>query len=329
MKDTNDRTKQSNSEKSVKNEKINFQSLGNICLIIIAILIVGNAMLIFYMINSQEYKNTLNSVVEQTNITSNEETDTVANILNTVVSNNTPNNSLIINSIDTSVTKMMNEDWIVLYNGFILDTSKMDQVELKYIDNSNQEKDKYIITYYNYENFAFKDSTLGDFTEPINDNAIKIKNVGKIAISEDYNAIPRDVKIINTFPELVLENNTKLDVYHSVKTIIADLDGNGMEEYIIIQADRNTGYSKISLFDTTGKLVDDLAYMEKNKWDSTTNLEYYLNLENVDIIDVDNDGIMEILVHIPNYEGRDSVSLLKYKNNLLEGKTNIECSLLP
>ena len=52
-------------------------------------------------------------------------------------------------------------------------------------------------------------------------------------------------------------------------------------------------------------------------------------MDNVEIIDIDNDGIMEILVEIPKYEGDPSVSMLKYKNGELSGDTNIECSLLP
>ena len=328
MKNTNDTQKHPRDE-NVKNEKMSFQSLGNICLMIIAVLIIGNAILIYYLINSQEYENKMLNAVEQTNTASEEKEDTVANILNTVVSNQISSNQTTVNSTDANVRKVMNEDLIVLYDGLILDTTKMDQVELKYIDNSSQDKDKYVITYYNYENFAFKDSTLGNLTEPIFENLVQIQNVGKIAISENYNAITKEIKVVNTLPTIVLDNNSKLSEYDSIKTIIADVDGNGTEEYVIILANKNTGYSKISLFDGTGKLVNDLAYIEKSKWNTTTNVEYYLSLENVNIIDVDNDGIMEILIEIPSYEGEPTVSILKYKNNNLDGKTNIECSLLP
>ncbi len=110
---------------------------------------------------------------------------------------------------------------------------------------------------------------------------------------------------------------------------MVDLDLNGTDEYITILNNKTTGYSKISLYDTMGELVQDLAYIEKSKWNQTTHAEYYLNLENVNILDVDNDGVMEILVEIPRYEGEPAVSILKYKNNELIGKTNIECSLLP
>lgn len=321
-------------DKNEKNEKkdINFQSIGNICLLIIVVLIIGNAILIYYMMNLSDYGETPQNILAEENTVVNEEqVDTIANIIGTAVagSTNTVTNTTVA-ATEVNSRKVMNEDLIVLYNGLILDTSKMDQVELKYIDNSSFDKDKYVITYYNYENFAYQDSALGRLSTPVYDNLVGIDNVGKIAISENYNAIPSTIRSINTLPVVVSDNNTKLlDDYDTIKTIIADLDMNGSEEYITIVANKTTGYSKISLYDSVGKLIADLAYIEKAKWNQTTNAEYYLSLDNVNIIDVDNDGVMEILVEIPKYEGEPSVSLLKYKNSELTGKKNIECSLLP
>lgn len=297
---------------------------------IIAVLIVGNAILIYYMINFSDYGEGVQ--MEDTNVSNEAPADTLANLLNTVVSStNTANttNQPTINATDANSRKVMNEDLIVLYNGLILDTSKMEQVELKYIDNASLEKDKYVITYYNYENFAYLDSKLGKLSNPVYDNLVKIENVGKIAISEKYQAIPREVKVINTLPTVILENNSSLQEFDTVKTILADLDGNGSDEYITMLANKTTGYSKISLYQSTGALISDLAYIEKSKWNQTTSAEYYLSLDNINILDIDNDNLMEILIEIPKYEGEPSVNLLKYKNGELTGKTNIECSLLP
>lgn len=282
------------------------------------------------MMNLSEYsEEQQNTISEENNTVTNEaEVDTIANILNTAISTNTTSNTTV-NATDASSRKVMNENLTVLYNGLILDTTQMDQVELSYIDSSSSDKEKYVITYYNYENFAYVDSTLGQLSEPLFDNLVGIQGVGKIAISESYNAIPKAIKVINTLPTVILDNNSKLAEYDTIKTIIADLDVNGSDEYITILANKSTGYSKISLYDNTGKLVADLAYIEKAKWNQITHAEYYLSLSNVNILDVDNDGVMEILVEIPKYEGEPSVSLLKYKNSQLTGKTNIECSLLP
>lgn len=259
----------------------------------------------------------------ENDVSSEEEIDTVANIIHSAILSN-KENTVAQNS---NVRKGMNEDLIVLYDGLLLDTTKMGQVELKYIDNSSHDKDKYVITYYNYENFQFVNSTLGKLSEPIYENGVGIENVSKIAISENYPAITGEIKVINTLPSLILENN-KIDEYDLQKTIITDLDSNGTNEYIAILANQNTGYSKIALYDSTGKLVSDLAYLEKDKWNPNAG-EYYLSLEHVNIIDVNNDNIMEILVELPKYEGNPSVSIVQYQNSECMGDTNIACSLLP
>ena len=205
----------------------------------------------------------------------------------------------------------------------------MKRTELKYIDNSDKYKDKYVITYYNYESFGFKESKLGTLSTQIYDGLVKIENVGKLAISESYEAIPREIKIVNAIPTIISDKNPNIGNYDATKAIITDLDGNGSDEYILILANKTTGYSKIVLVDSSGTKVADLAYIEKSKWESVTTEEYHLSLSNVEVADIDNDGIMEILLELPRYEGDPSISLLKYKNGELQGDTNIECSLLP
>jgi len=204
----------------------------------------------------------------------------------------------------------------------------MNEVTLKYLDNANDKADKYVITYYNYENYSFIDSKLGTLSTQVYDGLVKIDNVGKIAISEDYDAIPRNVKVVNSIPTIVSDNNPKIADYDTVKTLIADLDGNGTDEYILVMANKTTGFSKITFIDGKGQKVADLASIEKSKWKKDSTSEYYLSISNIELIDVDNDGIMEIVVEIPHATGDPTVSLLKYNNGNLTGKTNIECSLL-
>ena len=308
-------------------------SIGNFLLAVIVILIVCTGSLIFYMISSakkdaNQYNNMIQNIAEAQTAAENESVETIKNIIDSTI-NATTADTNTVDAVDANNRKVMNENLIVLYNGLILDTSKMANTELKYIDNSDKYKDKYVITYYNYESFGFKDSKLGTLSEQVYDGLVKIDNVGKVAISESYNAIPREVKIVNAIPTLVSDRNPRIGDYDSTKVIIADLDGNGTEEYILILANKSTGYSKITLLDSVGNKVADLAYIEKSKWESVTTEEYHLSLDNVEIIDIDNDGIMEILIELPKYEGDPSVSLLKYKNGELSGDTNIECSLLP
>lgn len=297
--------------------------LGNFLLTILVILIVGTGSLVYYIICINQQELNQNSTEEQNVI--NEENIKNQNINSSITDSNTS----VINTVDASNKNIMNENLIVLYNGLILDTTKMEKKELEYIDNSDIYKDKYVITYYNYENFSLKNSSLGILSQPIYEGKLGIDNVSKIAISEDYNAIPRDIKVVNAIPEIISNKNTNLENFDSTKVIITDLDGNGTEEYILILANKITGYSKIMLVDATGVKVSDLAYIEKNQWETMTTEEYYLSLNNVEIIDIDNDGTMEILIELPTYEGTPAVSLLKYKNGNLEGNKNIECSLLP
>ncbi len=306
--------------------------LGNILLMIIVILIVGTFSLMFYLMNiNPDAKTELKESLANNTIATENRID-LGNVIDSAVSTIT-NNTVDVNTVSTDeVTpnrKVQNQDLIVLYDGLILDVSKMDLVNLKYIDNSSINKEKYVITYYNYENFGFRDSTLGILSDQVYDGLVKINKVGKVAISENYEAIPRSIKIVNSVPTIVADANLKIDSYDLIKTIIVDLDGNGTEEFILVLANTATGYSKISLVDSKGLKVADLAYIEKSKWESISREEYHLSISNVNVVDVDNDGVMEIMLEIPHYEGEPSISLVKYKNGELSGKTNIACSLLP
>ena len=57
----------------------------------------------------------------------------------------------------------------------------------------------------------------------------------------------------------------------------------------------------------------------------------FLSLDKVEYFDIDNDGIMEIIIEVPTYEqqGGANLSILKYNKGKLEGETNIQASLLP
>lgn len=337
MSDAERKTEVSNVENNINEEKKESSkkiigTLGNFILTALIALIIGTGALAYYLVNSarKDLENNTNLILNVSQNEADQEADSIANIIDTVVSDvTTPQNTSSNANKDASTIKLLNEDLIVLYNGLVLKTDKMEEKELQYIDNSNDFKENYVITYYNYENFSFKDSKLGTLSSQIFDGVVKVENVGKIAISENYNAIPREVKVVNSVTTIVSDNNDKIKNYDITKTIIADLDGNGTDEYILILANKSTGYSKIMLADSKGIKVDDLAYIEKSKWESVTNEEYYLSISNIEVIDIDNDGIMEILIELPKSDGASTkISLLKYKTGELQGKANIECSLL-
>lgn len=323
-------------EENAETFKMKIGTVGNFVMLAFIILLIGTAALTYYLIHAakDDYDKQYNEIISdltEGNLIVNETTDeeganTVADIIDSAISTGTNTSSVV--STDENTKKLMNESLVVLYNGLILDTSKMDEVSLKYLDSKKDESEKYIITYYSYENYSYRESKLGTFSQQLYDGLVKIDNVGKIAISEDYEAIPRDVKVVNTVPTIVSENNAKISDYDSVKTLIVDLDGNASEEYILILANKTTGFSKITLIDSKGAKVADLASIEKSKWKKDANTEYYLSYTNVEVIDIDNDGIMEIVVEIPHATGDPTVSLVKYNNGILTGKTGIECSLL-
>lgn len=319
--------------------KIKIGTVGNFMFAAFIILVVGTGALTYYLIhqekeNVNQMVSTLPENVLNTSIQiddKNEVVDSIANIIDSAISDVTTNQTSTSSTAVTDASntrKFLNEELVVLYNGLILDTSKMDEVTLKYIDNTNDAADKYVITYYNYENYSFKEQKLGILSTQLYEGLVKIDNVGKVAISEDYEAIPRNIKVVNTIPTIVSDNNPNVADYTSVKTLIMDLDGNQTDEYILVLANRKTGFSKITLVDSKGAKIADLASIEKSKWKKDSTAEYYLNINNIEIIDVDNDGIMEIMVEIPQATGNPTVSLLKYNNGVLQGKTGIECSLV-
>ena len=330
----NEKQEETEINSEAESVKIKLGTVGNFILLAFIVLIIGTGALTYYLIHSakddydKQYNEIVSNLTENQNLVYEGEAegkDTVANIIDSAISDATSGSAV---TSDESAKKLMNESLVVLYNGLILDTSEMGEVTLQYIDSKKDESDKYVITYYSYENYSFKESKLGIFSSQLFDGLVKIDSVGKVAISEDYDAIPRDVKVVNTIPTIVSDNNPKVSDYDSIKTLIVDLDGNGADEYILVLANKKTGYSKITLIDSKGAKVADLASIEKSKWKKDTNAEYYLSINNIETIDVDNDGIMEIVLEIPHATGDPTISLLKYNNGVLTGKTGIECSLL-
>ena len=334
IKEINESVKETDKEDKVEKK---LGTVGNFLLIVFIILIVGTGILVYYLVNNARtnLEASYNELVENSSILNVvkkdediENPDTIADIIDSAIGNTTSSNTTVVNTVTATDVKTLNEQIIVLYNGLILDTTKMGITDLKYIDKTDANKDKYVITYYNYENFAFKDSALGTLSDEVYEGVLAVENVGKIAISEKFNCIPRDVQVVNTIPSVVMENNN-LSKYDTTKTIMVDLDGNGTNENILILSNRTKGISKISLVDYQGTLVADLAYIEKSNWSGATTEDYYLTINNVEILDIDNDGVMEIILELPRYEGVPEISLVKYKNGELQGEKDYEVSLLP
>ena len=334
--------KEVNNENKEPTIKIKIGTVGNFMLAFFVVLIIGTGSLTYYLIHNakndydRQYNEILSNITQTQKVegnTTEENVSSIGDLIDSALSNvvadtstDTTNTNTLIDSTDTR--KTANQELVVLYKGLILDNANFDENTLKYIDPTKADADKYVITYYSYENYSFKEAKLGVLSQKVYDNSVKIDNVGKVAISEEYEAVPRQIKVVNTVPSIISDNNPLVKDYDTVKTISTDFDGNGTEEYILILKNTKTGFSKITFIDSKGEKVADLASIEKSKWRQDTNNEFYLGIDNVEILDINNDGVMEILVEIPHSTGDPTVSLLKYNNGELQGKTNIECSLL-
>lgn len=223
---------------------------------------------------------------------------------------------------------------IVLYQGCEISTRPGVQTPFD-MDITEANMEKYNIAYFNYENGAYQGMAEGNFGEPTYEGASVVQNVGRIALSQKYDAIPRDFTETTSLPpELMDLADCTAVTIHSI-----DLDGDGsMEHLVCYQVDHAQGEigdgqpqasSGIMLFDEDYKKIADLVTLEEGFWARLKDAEnkVFLSLQDVDYIDMDQDGAMEIILKIPTYEGL-RISILKYQNGKLEGETGVEASLL-
>ena len=197
-------------------------------------------------------------------------------------------------------------------------------------------KRKYNTTYFNYENGKYQGETTGTFGEVTYEGFSIVKNVKRIAMTQKYNAIPREYKEIKELPKQLED----MADFSSVDINEIDLDGDGKNEYIVcytvnyqkgqIGDGEPQASSGIMLFDYNYKKIADLVTLENGFWANIKeeDRKIFLALDNVEYIDIDNDGNMEIIIEVPTYDGT-KISILKYSNNKVEGETNLKASVLP
>ena len=239
-------------------------------------------------------------------------------------------------------TKLYNENekqtsnlsYIVLYDGLEI-KKKIGIQYLDYMKNTNENKEKYEITYSNYEKGKFLGQTKGIFgEEDVYDGYSYVENVKKIAISEKFDAMPRNAVEIKELPEELQE----LSDYSSVEIEKIDLDDNGSLEYIVCvnqytssedydNVNENETYSEIILFDSEFHKKATLASWE-NKGVQELSKEMCLQLENVIYLDIDNDNNMEILIELPAYDA-SILSILKYSDGDIQGNVDYKVNLEP
>lgn len=261
------------------------------------------------------------------------------------------------NSVTQPVTNSVaQEDFFIVYNGREIQKD-VGVKQTSDMETSENNKKKYNIKYYNYENGQYKGETKGIFgKEETYEGQSIVSNVSKIAISKKYNAIPRNITKMKVIPEKlknekmypvqVLHPSTGESVsvnFEDLKVKSVDLDGDNKLEYLVCwKLDIEEGEyedshaessSGIILFDNTFNKISQLVSIKqefKNNQDKKDKKEetFVFDIDDVECIDIDNDGKMEILIELPSWEGF-TYSLLKYDNGKIEGKVNYEASLEP
>lgn len=224
---------------------------------------------------------------------------------------------------------------IILYNGYEIEpkVGVQDPTDMK---NSDEAKRMYNVTYYNYENGKYEGTTKGEFGEETYDGYSLVDNVKKIAMTKEYNAIPRSYTRIKELPKELIDmaDCTSVDI-DSI-----DLDNDGKEEKVVCYT---VSYSKgqigdgepqatsgMMLFDSNYRKIADLATLEDGFWAGfkEEDRKMFFSLDETEYIDIDNDNIMEIIINVPVYEGI-RISILKYSNGIIEGETGLKASVMP
>lgn len=230
---------------------------------------------------------------------------------------------------NNTAIKEESKEKIILYKG--LDFS--DGKNLNDITYNEANKKKYEIEYFNYENGEKLEKSKGNLVETY-EGISAVENVKKIAISVEYDAIPRRYTTIEGLPKELYE----LADCNKVEIQSVDLDGDGKKEYIVASnsyaspedydTDTYTNYSDISLYDNKFKKIATLikAKDQYREVDGKITSEFFCSLDDVEYIDIDDDGIMEVLVDL-NYWENIGVNSYKCKDGKITGET--ECEINP
>lgn len=240
-----------------------------------------------------------------------------------------------IDNVGTSNNVTQSEENIVLYKGIQIATKPGVQnlLDMEVNDESNK---KYNTTFYNYENGKYEGATIGEFGEETYEGVSVVQNVKRIAMTQKYNAIPRNYTTIEELPKQLID----MADCSSVDIQSIDLDNDGKTEYLICYtvnyAEGEIGdgepeaSSGIMILDFNYKKIADLVLLENGFWGNIKKEDnkIFLSLNDVEYVDIDNDGIMEVIINVPTYEG-SKISIIEYNNGNIEGETDLIASVLP
>lgn len=229
---------------------------------------------------------------------------------------------------------------IVLYYGITLDDADR---RIKILTNENEDEVNYIMKkysreYYLYSNQQFlgKENGIAEIRGYDYYWEVNFQNLDnpEVAISQPYNPYPRKVTDIysefalelGNFYTVISEVNNRFGVTCEITELLSvDLDGNGNDEYFIMLCDRESHFFAKCLLNPEYKIISYLTVVHEEDEEYDYTIEEFRMQNSSEIIDIDNDGIMEIIMLIPSYEGL-LFEVFKYNNGDFDGEFITEAS---
>ncbi len=296
-----------------------------ILLFVILILIIALGV-VYYLgfIKKDNINQNINMI--STNNTVKETAETNTNIQqNTETTNNQQNNTETTNNqqnnTETNQTAQKdNSKNIIMYDGTNIVNAKPGLYYTLYEE--NQYPDFYNTTYDIFEDGKNIGKTKGAvksfFSDLFEDTCYYIdyeseKNGNStIHVSCNYDVIPRKYEDISNIPSAIKDEFHMAD---SLKMRGIDLDGDGKKEYIVVYSYKNESareyVSGIYLFNENYKKISMIARQ--------SNFIDLSDFNNIQFIDIDADGNMEIIVSIPMHTEEGRFGIYKYENNGIQG----------
>lgn len=173
-------------------------------------------------------------------------------------------------------------------------SANSNKASIKLYRSENGYKYKELSFYYNGYLFPAQVGVY-KFNEKSNDTLITISPESKIAVTGEFDALPRKYVIENSIPEYVTNINDYLIEADNKQFTEIDLDNDGRKEIIVSFSLENSD-NIVMLDDSANHMVTLLS--GKNGENIKNNIEF---------ADVDDDGVMEIIV-----VNKDRIELHKY-----------------
>lgn len=256
----------------------------------------------------------------------------------------TKNSSGSLESIEVN-----KKEYVVLLNGVTINKNDQDiNIEKANNDVVQKLKAKYEVYYYAFRQGEF----LGQFKGKIQPRGLDYYwevafdeefPEPTIFISDKINVYPRPITYNNLLKNNIQHYTTvvnSIEKQFNVKTIPrevieVDLDNCGDNEYIVCTCSADDYPFYVCLANSKGDIVSYIVAMKNN-----ASVQSYIknNKELLDlnfsikksilVIDIDNDGIIEIVTELPTYESF-AFSVSKYNKGEFHGNYINECTIIP